>query len=1276
MHCSTRALLVGTLVLFGCAHSSAGDGGLSVRRGEDGSLALLRDGDAVSQRPMRIVVQEWKRRDGSAPAAAQPERNTVGSIVESDAIEAGVLEPAGDAWAAEVAVRIDESAGDVAIEQDCGNGIVVRAAWVAQGGAIKVAGELRNESTDEARREVPLTIALAIPVDGSSLRWLESLHSDLDATTSQERFDAVATSAGARGAMSRYPFGAIAGDDVAVAVGLPLDRPRIHRIRWDGAQRQLVAEIDVVVSPDPEAFPNRVPFEFVVFDFAPEFGFRGVAQRYYALNPTSYDVRLPRQGQWMPFSQIDSVQRPEDFAFQFHEYHPTVSVAWNAANGVDSLPYCEPPVQYVNMAAGAPRELATLLPMVEALDTRQGAQIRGSSTRRADGTMQAAWVETPWAVGARIPTNGDPDIPRTARDPWNSFDANWLAYQDLLRKRASDRPAAWSGAGLAQEGVVGAQGRALYLASGERVSQEAAATPAGSSVKIDVVAKASASGQLAIDVEWPGGELRSASIDLAASPFPAALRATLDNVPQTLAAGAVATVHVRAEGTEAWIDAIAIDGIALSNAGFDEGAGDAELPTGFYLDSFEGWDSKDLNFRREHFAWVDIPLTFDARTGQTAQVNMMHSFEFAGETLERLRARGDILMANTALYQWAWSAHYLDVLGIETSWGEGPDISPPRLAEMDYLRTMLWHKPYCYLQNLRYENFRGKKVEQYFARCFHYGFWPGFFSHNAAEAPYWEDPALYNADRPVFLRYMEPQRRLTAAGWEPVTLAHASDPEILCERWGGGPLESDGLSEGAIHFTLLNPTKSRRAGRLVVDPRALGSGEWIAVDLLDGGVRPVSGGSLAFDLAPLASCGVMLVPREASSIAGAAESFAGEFLQLAGKYHRFGFVDAATHEGAERLVAARDVAGIGAWIEATAPKIDAIYRPELHRAGANLRTLLDAATGALQPRIPDAVVPGETFVVEAEGEGLMADLALAGRTESLPIVGQAAEFRIPEGIDAGADCTVVVRSKDGARWFEARIGVAPAVALSSLPERVVIADKAPIAPVLRNNLGRTIEGTLAIEGPPSTGPARTFAVALQPGEERPIAAEIVVPVRPKSGDERLDTVVRFEIDGRVLAEQRVPTVVLAADASLLRAPDVSVRVDSTYYGYGTAALTDGILDTTGMNWADSAWASDESAVPHWIEFEFPRPVRIGEVEIHWAPDGGQLWTSQQIMVQSMAGADGEWTTVATAEEKTPVPTTKLSFDPQQVLRLRVYQPVGKGPAGREGILWLNEVEAR
>lgn len=1227
---------------------------------------------SVQEESITFAVQRWLVRDAAAPERSTNQQAVVGSVLPDEKIAAGVLIPANDSASESPSVLPSTANGNTFRRWSFSEDILVEATYTrSESQLLEISGSITNAGK---ARDIPLTLTMYIPVPGTDRLWLSNLHDSLAADGPEERIEAVSTTAGARGAMSRYPFGGIAIGNMGIGVALPLDQPRIHRIRWDGERESLAVDLDVTLSPVTTKFPNRADFTFFVFGFDGEFGFRGMAARYYELMPQSFTNRVRRQGQWMPFTQVDTVQRVEDFGFAYHEYHPNVSVAYNSANGIESLVYCEPPVQYVHLAPGAPRTLDHLKSLIESAPGVQGAQIRSSVTHDATGDIQAAWVDTPWAVGSRVPTNGDPDIPRTDRDRWNSFDANWKPYIDLYRDRAEDRPVGWDGVAKTIEGVIGAHGRALMIPAGGTASHPIG--NAATDTTLTFRAKGTPGSTLIVEAGTSRQEFQPTT--------------EFTNHTARLTANAGDIVVFSAVGGDVYTDDVAADGKPLPNGDFESGVRDPERVTGLYLDSFEGWDSKDLNFRADHFPFVDIPLTFDARTGRTAQVNMMHSFEFAAEARRRLERRGHLLMANTALYQWSWSAHYLDVLGIESSWGEGARINPPQRAEMDYVRTMLRQKPYCYLLNVQYSNFRGPIVEQYFARCLHWGFWPGFFSHNAAESPYWHDPDLYNADRPVFLRYTSVQRRLTESGWEPLTMARVDHPDLLVERWGGGPWIAGMPAPTSFSHTVYNPTDGERTATLAPDVRLTAGADYIALDLLTGRRIPVSRrNAVSVSLRGLGVAAILFVRDDADSLALEYAHSIAELQELSEKYQRHGMLNESLGRALRAaLIDSASRAGIDAAERSVASAIDNVYTEEWTRAVTRRRVTAAAAEEArtgrrFAPRLPASLVVGETVSMAIDSH--FGDLKIAAKAgdRELPVQVAAGEasFAIPADVAPDQRATVFIGPASADRvspWFEASLPILAPVSFPDLAQRLTLTEPTEYRVAVRNNLPREVKGRLVVQGPGGVELRSVDPMVLGPETTVQTSIQFVSVDRLPTEDRKGSIVLEWIREGRSTADHRadIPVTVLAQNASLLRHADVTTRVDSFYFGYDERALNDGVVDGRNLDWRDAAWASEEAMVPHWAEFTFAQPREVREVTIHWALDAGQHWTSREVRVEGRSSEQEPWRVLAIHRGGADVPSTRLSFDPVSIRSIRLYQAAGEGPTTRPGILWLSEVEAR
>ena len=205
---------------------------------------------------------------------------------------------------------------------------------------------------------------------------------------------------------------------------------------------------------------------------------------------------------------------------------------------------------------------------------------------------------------------------------------------------------------------------------------------------------------------------------------------------------------------------------------------------GEYVDSSEGYVTAELDFRRQHFAAAETPLVFSMDEHRPAVFRGLVALEYMRGLRLAMNRRGRLLMANGTPERLWWLAPLLDVMGTETDWNPGGRWQPMSDAELLYRRALCRGKPYCFLMNTRFGKFPPALVEKYMKRCLAYGMFPGFFSHNAAENAYFTRPELYNRDRPLFKKYVPLCRRVAEAGWEPITRAAASDPQVHVERFG------------------------------------------------------------------------------------------------------------------------------------------------------------------------------------------------------------------------------------------------------------------------------------------------------------------------------------------------------------------------------------------------------------------------------------------------------------------------------------------------------------
>ena len=265
---------------------------------------------------------------------------------------------------------------------------------------------------------------------------------------------------------------------------------------------------------------------------------------------------------------------------------------------------------------------------------------------------------------------------------------------------------------------------------------------------------------------------------------------------------------------------------------------------GEYVDSSE-MDADPMDFDATHFKRLEFPLTFSAKTRRVGAFRGLIVHEFVRRLCEITRLKGRFTMANGTPSRWPWMPADFDVMGTETDWNpydaktkSRPGWEPISDDLIMYRRVLCGAKPYCYLMNTDFTKWTKDMSERYMRYALAYGMLPGFFSANAATGHYFDNPDLYERDRPLFKKYVPLCRKVAAAGWRPVCrLASSDNAAVYVEQFGD--------ENGPAYVTVFNSTKAEQKAVLSVatlDPELK--------DLVDGGAFAVTNGRVDVVLPP------------------------------------------------------------------------------------------------------------------------------------------------------------------------------------------------------------------------------------------------------------------------------------------------------------------------------------------------------------------------------------------------------------------------------------------
>src|SRR5207245_6156819 len=136
----------------------------------------------------------------------------------------------------------------------------------------------------------------------------------------------------------------------------------------------------------------------------------------------------------------------------------------------------------------------------------------------------------------------------------------------------------------------------------------------------------------------------------------------------------------------------------------------------------------------------------------------------------------------------------------------------------------------------------------------------------------------------------------------------------------------------------------------------------------------------------------------------------------------------------------------------------------------------------------------------------------------------------------------------------------------------------------------------------------------------------------------------------------------ATSTTTQAAPPDSISVESTYGGYSTSVIHDGVINAAGGTATTWASADEGPTTPHWITVSFATPTAISYAAIDWAYNTaqGRFMTSQRVDVQYWDGTAYQ-TAASLLCAGAYVASSAVPFPPLTTTALRLYQPAHMGP---------------
>ena len=268
---------------------------------------------------------------------------------------------------------------------------------------------------DQTGQDRAINLYYLLPLEAIGWRWWDNVQEWRPIEKAREYSNLVRSGVGATGYQSLSPFSCVSSAERALS--FLVTEPRICRTSYDARQQEYVISFSLGLSQETKD-PGRASATFHVAEIDPQWAMRATAQLYYRLLPKYFDPdRVPKkQGNWMAFTKISSVDRPEDFFFAVHEGNN--DVAWDNQNGILPFVYVEPMTFWMSMPPEEERSNAAAMARLESHLARPKSPsgerawaVKLSGLQTAEGQYEMSIRDTPWCNGAVFANCADPDVP-------------------------------------------------------------------------------------------------------------------------------------------------------------------------------------------------------------------------------------------------------------------------------------------------------------------------------------------------------------------------------------------------------------------------------------------------------------------------------------------------------------------------------------------------------------------------------------------------------------------------------------------------------------------------------------------------------------------------------------------------------------------------------------------------------------------------------------------------------------------------------------------------
>ena len=250
--------------------------------------------------------------------------------------------------------------------------------------------------------------------------------------------------------------------------------------------------------------------------------------------------------------------------------------------------------------------------------------------------------------------------------------------------------------------------------------------------------------------------------------------------------------------------------------------------SGQMIRSIETPDRFLLNFSKRHKEAAKTPLTYCFKTNEVGVCGNLTAWEHVKGVKDSLDTIDKMTIGDSTPLNCSYIVPLLDYVNNITN------IRSLDIEKLLFYRMSGYQKPMSLLLNDRFKYLKRRQMEKFISYATAFAIFPSCFSYNGIDDHYFSKSQYFERDRSLFKKYIPICRKLSYAGWEPITRAKVFNAKkINIERFGNS------------FYTVLNYSRDDSKMNVSFDDKSLR----LAVDLVSGKKYKIINGKLFLALA-------------------------------------------------------------------------------------------------------------------------------------------------------------------------------------------------------------------------------------------------------------------------------------------------------------------------------------------------------------------------------------------------------------------------------------------